>query len=228
MQHILEVLESKAMKDQLKMALPSGVDLDRFVRTTRTYLQESANNNPKFLQCEAKAVFSGVMKGAQWGLELGTGQCHLVPKGRNVQFLVGYQGYISLMKRNLELDVLTTQTVYKNDTIEFDYGSSPSFKHSWKFGEDRGPVTGFYCHAKFKNGSQTWETMTKKEMDIFKKEHGGFLWSKNEKQMALKTMIVRLAKRLGLEDVDRAFSNADEQILDKDGRVTWPEVTEPQ
>jgi recombination protein RecT len=52
--------------DQLKMALPSHVSVDKFHRTTMTALQQS----PMLLNCDRRSLLSAILKAAQDGLLL--------------------------------------------------------------------------------------------------------------------------------------------------------------
>ena len=229
MKNVIDMLENPKMREQIQFVLPKGSDnIHRFIRCARTYLLEAGQNNPKMNSCDPRSIMAGVLKAASWGLEFGSGQVHLSPKGRSIQFTIGYQGFVSIMRTKLKMVSITVQEVHKNDNFHFEYGSKPHLQHWWKIGEDRGPVTAFYCFTKFPD-SETWTIMTADELNEFEREHGGFMWKKSPLQMRKKTVLKQHCKYLGVEpELDRAFSNGDEQILDPEGKVTWPEEpTEP-
>ena len=147
--------EIRELTPQLTAALPPGIITpDRFVRTVLTTIRK----NPELLNCTRESFLGSMLTVAQLGLEIDPtlGQAYLIPyRDRKTNRLdctlqIGYKGYIELAWRG-------GITIESNDVREFDLfnferGTNPHLTHSWKLGDERGEIVGYYATATFPDG----------------------------------------------------------------------------
>jgi phage RecT family recombinase len=56
--------------------------------------------DPKIVQCEPRSVMMAIAGAAQLGLQFIGGQAHIVPFKGQAQLIVGYQGYVNLLRKS--------------------------------------------------------------------------------------------------------------------------------
>lgn len=116
-----------------------------------------------------------------------------------------YRGLLKLARRSGEIAHVDAHVVYQGDQIELDLGSQPSVKHFPVLdGSKRGGEVGAYAVAELVNGRRYVEWMTKADIEeVRKSSRGGQSndspWTKFWSEMARKTVLRRLMKRLPLE-----------------------------
>lgn len=199
------------LKPQLQLALPQHITADRLLRVAMTAVQ----NVPKLLECDRTSLFSAIMTSAQLGLEPDgvLGQAYLVPFKNKVQFIVGYKGYLTLVRNSGEVSSIQAHEVCENDEFRYSYGINEELHHVPAQG-DRGDITHFYCYAKFKDGGHVFEVLTNAEVISIRDKSEGYRafkagriqstpWESHYVQMGRKTAIRRLANYLPLS-VQRA------------------------
>lgn len=139
------------------------------------------------------------------------------PSGYDVQVVIGYKGLIDLARRSGSLVSVHADVVYENDEFTFEYGSHMDLRHVPRGArEGREPIWS-YCHVMLKDG-QAFEVLpyadvlkirdgsegyksAKRMKDRAKegesvKAYDSNPWVAYEHEMAAKTMIRRLSKRL--------------------------------
>lgn len=210
-----------AEKKKIAACLPKHIDFNRFARITLN----AVANTPKLLDCDRGSFFNAILRSAQVGLEPDglMGQAYLIPYGKQVQFQIGYRGYISLARQSGEISFITAEAVHENDDFDFNIFSTPKFSPLLK--GDRGELIGFVAVARFKDEtfqhvfmtceevnairekSQAWKQALKdavkdkdgnivKFVNKWKKEIDSVPWFHHYKEMGKKTVIKRLAKYL--------------------------------
>jgi recombination protein RecT len=77
-------------KNQMAMALPKHLTVDRLLRVSMTSIQKT----PKLLDCTQQSLLACIMTCAQLGLEPDQflGQAYLVPYGNVCTLIPGYRG----------------------------------------------------------------------------------------------------------------------------------------
>ena len=199
---------------QLNKRLPTFLrgNADRLVRALFTCVQRL----PKLMDCTPISLFGGVIQAGELGLELGPslGQAYLIPYKDQATFVLGYKGAVTLVHRSGQLKSMTPQRIRAGDEFYFAQGSDRTIIHKplWN---NRGPVTGYYVVSEMTNGGRDFEIMSVEEAVEFRdrysstrsapdyvKKHSpwydtteGLGWSGFD-QMACKTLMKRLAKRL--------------------------------
>lgn len=223
----IEVLIQKSVSE-LGKALPACMSAERLVRIALTTLRL----NPSLAECTPQSFLGALFQSAQLGLEPNVeGQCYLIPysnskktgdewvKTKEVQFQIGYKGYIELFYRHEKAACIDMHTVYENDAFEYSYGTNPYLKHCPVL-KDRGEVIAYYAVAILKNGGSVFKVMSKdecinhgqthskcyitKEWDdsskTYKKVTPHFEpsspWAKDVNAMCKKTVLIQLMKLL--------------------------------
>jgi len=188
------------MAPQFKAALPAHIPVERFVRTTLTAVQ----TNPDLMEADRRTLFAAATRAAQMGLLPDGREGAIVTFGGKCSFMPMLGGILKLVRNSGELASIDAQIVYKADKFTYRPGIDlvPQHEPDW-FG-DRGEVVGVYAVAKMKDGAAY--------VEILSKNAGP--WSTWWDEMARKTAIRRLAKRLPLStDLDGVVHEDDELFM---------------
>lgn len=204
----------QSMQKQFEIALPKHINSERFVRIAITSIRQ----NPKLAKCSQESLLGALMTSAQLGLEPGIlGQAYLIPYGNNVQFQIGYKGMIELLRRSGQLSDIYACEIHKNDDFQITLGLHRDIKHNINFNEDRGEVVGYYAVAVLKDGANSFEFMTKKQVEEhrkkFSKASNNSPWTTDFDEMAKKTVIKKLLKYLPVSVEWLENISKDEKVL---------------
>lgn len=193
---------------QIAMALPKHLTPERMIRVAVTALQRT----PHLQECSPLSLVGCVVQASELGLELTgpLGQAYMVPywnkntKQQEAQFQVGYRGLMDLAYRSGRVENFSAHIVYKNDRFQFSYGTANKLVHVPTMDEP-GDVVAAYAVVKMKGGGVDFEVMSKKQIDAHRERYskqkadGQFNpWNTAWEEMAKKTVIRRLAKRVPL------------------------------
>ena len=221
---------------QLQMALPSHMRPERIVRIALTTLRMT----PKLYECNIHSFLAALFQAAQLGLEPNVlGEAYIIPynvRGQLMaQFQVGYMGLIKLFWNHQNAASLQVETVYKNDRFEYDLGENHVHHVPPVFGEDRGPVIGYYAVAHLQGGGRAVKVMSKEEVLQFARKFSkcwdssknefifGTPWREHFDAMAMKTVLKRLMKLLPKSiEIQRAL------IMDETVKVLDPNAKAPE
>lgn len=215
--------EIKKMEGEFSQVLPKQIPTDRFIRTMIT----AVGMEPSLLQADRKSLMSAGMKAAQDGL---------LPDGREATFTVfntkskdgGWEkkvqyipmvgGLIKKARQSGEISTIGANIVYKNDHFEqwFD-NTGENVLHKPNYTSDRGEMVLVYAFAKLKDGSLMVEVMDIKDVNEIRevsksKEFGP--WKNWYKEMARKTAVRRLCKRLPSNAELESVLRSDEEDYD--------------
>lgn len=211
---IAQIIDS--MKGQIARAVPKHISAERLARVLLTEMRKNAGLMECMGTAEGKASLLGaLMLSAQLGLEPGPlGHAYLVPFNRNagtkdapryvkeVQFIIGYQGYINLARQSGELEDVYAECVYAQDNFTYKLGLQRQLEHVPNLDvDDRGPMKFVYAVARYKNGGYSFVVLTKKEVDGYRqrgKSKSFSPWDTDYEAMARKTAIRRLSKMMPL------------------------------
>lgn len=194
---IRQSLESS--KPQIAAALPSHLKADRIIRQTMTVVQE----NETLLACNPLSILKGVIKGSELGLEFGAalGQAWLVPFGGQASLIIGYRGLLNLAMRSGMVQSIQPRVVNAGDRFEVRMGSNARILHEPDL-NGAGEPTHYYVVIEFANGGKDFEVMSRRQVESHRDRYSKGAsrsdspWKTAFDQMALKTVIRRLAKRL--------------------------------
>lgn len=197
---IREMLDKS--KDQIALALPKHLDADRMLRIAMTSIQQ----NPKLMECTPKSLIAAVIEAAQLGLEPDgiLGRAYLVPykvKGElRAQLQIGYRGFIDLAYRSGRVNSIYAHPVFEKDHYEIQLGLEPRLVHIPAEG-DRGKLVAAYAVVKLKEGDPDFEWMWMSDIEKIRRSSKAAddgPWQTHPEEMARKTPIRRLAKRIPL------------------------------
>ena len=198
----IEIIRSQlnlpAMRDQLRMALPPHVSLDKFLRVAITALQQ----NPDLLKADRNSLYAAIVSAAQLGLlpDSQLGEAYFVPFKGRVQLIPGYRGLIKLARQG-DVGFVEAETIHENDDVSYFLGDDSKFsvQVAWR---DRGAPIGVYAVAKFRDGGMCGrEVLMKADIDVIRAKSqaaNGPAWKDNYWEMAKKSAIRQLSKTMPL------------------------------
>lgn len=191
--------------------LPAHVKPERFERNLAIALRQ----HPNLLKCQPEAVFNEVSKAAALGLLLDPqlGEAYLIT-GWNArenraepQLRVGYRGLIKLGRQSGEITTIYAHDVCALDEFECVLGDQKRLHHKPDFMSDRGDAGAYYAVAKLTSGETDFEVMSLRQIHGIRDRSDGWKafksgkikstpWSTDEGEMAKKTVLRRLMKRM--------------------------------
>lgn len=207
---VLDLIER--MKPQIARALPKHMDPERLTRIVLTTLRTT----PKLLECTPQSLLAAVMLSAQLGLEPGPlGHCYFVPfrnkrtGNTDVQFIVGYKGYIDLARRSGTIVDIAAREVCEHDHFEFEYGLEERLIHRPAL-TGRGAPIAYYGVAHFRDGGHMILVMSREDIEAYRRRSRASddgPWVSDYDAMAKKTVIRRMASFMPLSvEVARAVA----------------------
>lgn len=214
---IMDAFQDPNQKEQIAAALPRSMDVDRFARICVTVVR----NNPTLGQCTVVSLLGACMQAAQLGLEPGIlGQSYLVPfwnsreGAHDVQFIIGYQGYVELFHRSGKVDDIVAREVCANDEWEFAYGLTDHMRHV-PAKKERGEPEVYYGLARLTSGGHNLHVMNLEEIDERRdrsRARDSGPWQTDKIPMSRKTVIRAMAPFLPKSALVAAALAADESI----------------
>lgn len=203
------------MAVEFKAALPPQIPVDKFIRTTITAVQM----NPDLLDCDRRSLLGAAMKAAQDGLLLDGREAAPVifntRDGKKVQYMPMVGGLLKKIRNSGELSSISAQVVYDKDHFDYQLGDDEKIDHKPFLGAERGSPIAVYAIAKTKDGAIYREVMSLADVEKVRstsKAANAGPWTQWWDEMARKTVIRRIAKRLP--------SSADfEKVLQSDNEV---------
>lgn len=218
------------MQPEFTAALPPQIPADRFIRTVMTAVQM----NPKYLNADRRSLLGSCMKAAQDGLLLDGREAALVPFGDALQYMPMIGGILKKIRNSGELSTISANVVYQRDSFDYALGDDERITHKPHLGEDRGRAVAVYAIAKTKDGAIYREVMSVAEVEKVRrssKAANGPAWVNWWDEMARKTAIKRLAKRLpSSADLDQVIASDNEAVglaTDAPGSPTIDPVPAP-
>lgn len=204
------------MQPEFTAALPPQIPVEKFVRTVITVVQM----NPSHLDADRRSLLGSCMKAAQDGLLLDGREAALVPfngkGGRAVQYMPMIAGILKKIRNSGELASISANVVYQRDQFDYELGDEERIKHKPHLGDDRGTPIAVYAIARTKDNAVYREVMSVGEVEkIRRASRAGNAgpWVDHWGEMARKTVIKRLAKRLpSSTDLDQVIASDNEAI----------------
>ena len=199
-------------------ALPKVMTPERFTRITLSAI----SNNADLQACTPTSFLAAMMQAAQLGLEPNTvkGQAYLIPYNNHgrmeCQFQVGYQGWLDICWDSGMFKRITAETVYENDTFDYELGLDPKLIHKPAM-KKRGKAVAYYATFTLTNGGQAFAVMSKEDMEEFRKQYVKATserspWNTAYDSMAQKTVLKRVLKYAPKTERISAAVSADETI----------------
>lgn len=198
---------------EIARALPRHLTAERLARVALTQMRVV----PGLAQCEPLSILAAVFQAAQLGLEPGVlGQCYILPyqdrkTGRKVaQFLIGYQGYLTLAYRSGALQSLTVRAVYAGDEFAVDLGLEEALHYRPAPDAQRDPthLQSVFLVVRYKDGGHYLDVMWRDEIEAHRRRSPAAdrgPWVTDYEMMARKTIIRRAWRYLPLAVEDRTL-----------------------
>ena len=207
---VCTTISKPEFKQRLAAALPPGVNPDRFQRVVLTAIQQ----NPKLADADRQSLYNASLRAAADGL---------VPDGREGAFVemrvnkgtrdrpnwvaeITWMPMVAGIIKRLATAGITidAQLVHENDEFEQTLGDDAAIHHKApRLGQSRGEIIGVYAIARLPNGMVMREVMDREQVELVRaasRSKDGGPWSQWWGEMARKTVIRRLAKRLPILD----------------------------
>lgn len=206
-------LMQPAVLDNLGMVLPDFMDKERLVKVALSAMSRS----PKLLECSKQSWILALQEAGSLGLEpTGVlGQAYLVPrwnkktKSLEAQFQIGYRGLVQLARRSGEISKVTAEVVKEGDEFDYELGLNEKLVHRPMLTEQERPTIFCYAIAWYRDGTRDFEVMDRSQIDKVRRvsEAKSGPWVEWYDEMARKTVVRRLAKRLPLSvEAQAAFA----------------------
>jgi recombination protein RecT len=144
---------------EIQRALPRGMDGDRIARLALTVVRKDR----ALAECDPHSFAGALLTAAALGLEVGTGEAHLVAYKRECTFIPDYKGLSKLFYQHPLARHLDAQTVYENDGFDYAYGLDPFLRHKPAKG-DRGKIVAYYAVAALSTGAKAFVVLTPDEV----------------------------------------------------------------
>jgi recombination protein RecT len=204
--------------------LPKHVTPERVV----TLALIAATKTPELYRCSKESIVLSIMRIASWGLEIGT-TAHLVPfkDSKSGQFLCtpipDYRGVCEMLLRphhgQRHVRDIFARCVYEGEHFRVRFGSDESIEHEPTFGAPTRKVTHVYAIAKLPHNRWTFEVLSREEVEAIRqrsRSKDSPAWKDHWPEMAKKTAIKRLSKRLPMYGVPTHAQLADAFETDDD------------
>lgn len=163
------------MENQLKQTLPTGMSVDRFIRTATNAIQMHPQKD-KLASADRQSLFLSCQKAASDGLMLDGREAALVVFGDQVQYMPMTQGLVKLARNSGEIGKIGAWVVYSKDKFTFRLGldEAPTHEPDWT-SDDRGDPIGVWYLIKLANGEVMADFLHKKKiMKIAAKSKNAF------------------------------------------------------
>jgi len=207
------------LKEELSKVLPKQVPSDKFIRTVLTAL----TLNPGIAAASTNSILASCLKAATDGLLLDGREAALVvyraKKGPVAQYMPMVYGIVKKVRQSGEVSVFNSFVVYENDSFEVTYGLKPDIVHTPPKEGPRGTIIGVYAVCLFKDATTDFEYMTIDEVEGIRKRSkakNDGPWKTDFGEMARKTVIRRISKRLPMSTDTMGMVSRIDELYDLD------------
>jgi len=200
------------MADKFTEALPRQMDVNKFISVAKLTL----NKNPRLLQADKQSLMQTFMKAAQDGLYLDGREAAAVQYGQSVQYIPMVEGIIKVLHNSGLIKTISAEVVYENDFFDYELGTAPKITHKPLIVGDRGKPMCVYAVAITTNDGEYYEVMNMDQINQCRQVSKASSsphspWTKWFDQMAKKTVIHRIAKRLPKNDAINSVVTIDDE-----------------
>lgn len=207
--------ELEVLKPEIAKVLPEHVSADKFMRVVATAVAQS----PELRNADRRSLFTACVKCATDGLVPDGREAALVIFGGKAQYMPMVTGILKKVRNSGELLSIVANVVYERDEFKYwvDDVGEHVLHHPNLTEPDRGKFLCVYAIAKTKDGGVYTEVMTRGQVEevrsISKSKDSG-PWKGWYGEMARKTVIRRLSKRLPMSTDLEAVIRRDDELYD--------------
>jgi recombination protein RecT len=181
--------------DAFARVLPKHITPERLT----TLALVAATKTPAILDCSPESIALALVRVSQWGLEIGT-TAHLVPFKGVCTPIADWKGLVQLMIRSGHVRDVKARAVYAKEHFRHEEGANAILEHHpITVTAARGPLVAAYAIAWLKGGVTTFDVMGRDEIEAIRQRansRDSDAWKNHYDEMAKKTAIRRLAKRM--------------------------------
>jgi recombination protein RecT len=225
-----QTLTQPAFREQLKMALPSHISEDKFIRVALT----AAQQNPDLLnpqKVDRNSLFGSLVRAAQDGLLPDGREGAIIPFKGRAQWMPMVTGIMTKVRRSGEIAAWEASAVYERDTFERLLGDDQRIYHKPFEDGDPGQVIGAYSIVTFKDGTKSRDYMPRWRIEKAREQNpigkNSLMWTKFYDEGAVKTVIRHHSKRLPMSTDVEAIFERDETMTPAGGFREPETVAEP-
>jgi len=202
------------MAPKFREALPSTMDEFKFI----SVLKLTLNKNPRLLDADKNSLMQTFMSAAKDGLYLDGREAAAVQYGQQINYLPMVEGVIKLMHNSGLIKSICAEVVYEKDLFDYELGSNPHITHKPCITGDRGKPVCVYAIAVTTNEGEYYEVMSMSDIDkcraVSKASSSPHSpWVKWFDQMAKKTVMHRIAKRLPKNDAINSVVRIEDEMV---------------
>lgn len=204
----------KQIAPNIMQSLPSHIPPERFERAAMVAVQR----NPDLLaKADRRSLLLSLQRAAQDGLMPDGREGAIVLFGNQAQWMPMVAGLMKLARNSGEIASISAHVAYKGEKFRVVLGDEEKIEHERDLEMADGEIVAAYAVAILKNGEKVREVMTRAQIEkvrnVSRAKNNG-PWVSWYDQMAVKTVIRRLSKRLPLStdrDGDERFQRAAER-----------------
>lgn len=224
----LDRLVDENLRAEINRGLPRFLAgaADRLIRAMISECMRS----PKLFDCTPASLFGAVIQAGQLGFTIGgpLGEAWIIPFKRSATLIIGYKGFLTLAHRSAMVRRVTPRVVREGEPFDVRQGTNQCIVHQSIRNNDK-PVTDYYVVVETVSDGVDFETATTEEMVAFRDRYSmvrnadehirnkspwydtrpGIIQNGFD-QMALKTLIRRLSKRMPMSPELSIASGLDE------------------
>jgi len=207
------------MKNQIANVLPKHLTADRVIQMAATII----HRNPAIAKCSTQSLIGAVMQASILGFPPvdSLGYCYFVPYGRDVQFQIGYQGFVELSRRSGQIKMVYAEVVREGDEFICEFGLEPKLIHKPKLDSSKA-MTHVYAVAHFTDGGHNFIVLSKSDVERLRvrnaSQNGAAkgAWATDYDAMAKAKALKQLSKYLPLNIDIQSQIATDDAILRPD------------
>lgn len=203
------------MQQQLKMALPAHISVEKFQRVATTAVQ----TNPDLLNTEKvnrNSLFGALVRAAQDGLLPDGREGAIIPFKGKAQWMPMVSGIMKKVRQSGEVSSWDAFAVYEKDKFQRLLGDDQRIYHEPYEEGDPGEVIGAYSIVTFKDGTKSKDYMPRWRIEKAREQNpigkNSLMWTKFYDEGAIKTVIRHHSKRLPMSTDIEAFFERDETM----------------
>lgn len=204
-----QTLGTPGMRQQIKMALPSHISVEKFERVSTTAVQ----TNPDLLnpsKVDSRSLFGALVRAAQDGLLPDGREGAIIPFKGKAQWMPMVAGIMKKVRNSGEIASWDAFAVFEKDKFQRLLGDDQRIFHEPYEEGDPGQVVGAYSIVTFKDGTKSKDYLPRWRIDKARQQNpigaNSLMWTKFYDEGAIKTVIRHHAKRLPQStDIDAIF-----------------------
>jgi recombination protein RecT len=206
-----QTLSQPAMREQIKMALPSHIPRTASIRVALTAVQQNPDLlNPQ--KVDRNSLFGALSGRPRTGLLPDGREGAIVPFRGKAQWMPMVAGIMKKVRNSGEIASWEASAVYEKDQFQRLLGDDQRIYHEPFEDGDPGEVIGAYSIVTFKDGTKSRDYMPRWRIEKAREQNpigkNSLMWTKFYDEGAIKTVIRHHSKRCPCRPTSRRFSSA--------------------